>query len=53
MIADGMRHIPNYVPPTRNVPQLCTFDEVDLETITSIIVKIGLNNVNKTPCLHL
>ena len=42
MIADGMRHIPNYIPPTRNVPQLCTFDEVDLETIISIIVKIGL-----------
>ena len=37
-----MKHIPNYVPPTRNVPQLCTFDEVDLETIRSIIVKIGL-----------
>ena len=42
MIADGMRHIANYVPPTRNVPQLCTFDEVDLETIRSIIVKIGI-----------
>ena len=42
MIADGMKHIPNYVPPTRNVPQLCTFDEVDPETIRSIIVKIGL-----------
>ena len=42
MIADGMRHIPNYVPPTRNVPQLCMFEEVDLETIRSIIVKIGL-----------
>ena len=42
MIADGMRHIPNYIPPTRNVPQLCTFEEVHLETIRSIIVKIGL-----------
>ena len=42
MIADGMRHIPNYVPPIRNVPQLCTFEEVDLEIIRSIIVKIGL-----------
>ena len=41
-IAEGMKHIPNYVPPTRNVPQLCTFDEVDLETIRSIIMKIGL-----------
>ena len=42
MIADGMKHIPNYVLPTRNVPQLCTFDEVVLETIRSRIVKIGL-----------
>ena len=41
-IAEGMKHIPNYVPPTRNVPQLCTFDEVDQETIRSIILKIGL-----------
>ena len=41
-IADGMRHIPNYIPPIRNVPQLCTFEEVDLETIRSIIVKIRL-----------
>ena len=41
--AEGMKHIPNYVPPTRNVPQLCTFDEVDQETIRSIIMKIGLN----------
>ena len=24
-IVDGMRHIPNYGPPVRNVPQLCTF----------------------------
>ena len=37
-----MKHIPNYVPPTRNVPQLCTFDKVDQETIRSIIMKIGL-----------
>ena len=42
MIADGMRHIPNYVPPIRNVPQLCMFEEVDLEIIRSIIVKIRL-----------
>ena len=42
MIADGMRHIPNYIPPIRNVPQLCTFEEVDLEIIRSIIVKIRL-----------
>ena len=42
MIADGKKHIPNYIPPTRNVPQLCTFDKVNLETIRSIIVKIGL-----------
>ena len=41
-IAYGMKHIPNYVPPTRNVPQLCTFDEVDLNTIRSVIMKIGL-----------
>ena len=41
-IAEGMKHIPNYVPPTRNVPQFCTFDEVDQETIRSIIMKIGL-----------
>ena len=37
-----MRHIPNYISPIRNVPQLCTFEEVDLEIIRSIIVKIGL-----------
>ena len=43
MIADEMRHIPNYVPPIRNVPQLCMFEEVDLEIIRSIIVKIRLN----------
>ena len=42
MIADGIKHIPNYIPPTRNVLQLCTFDKVNLETIRSIIVKIGL-----------
>ena len=42
MIVDGMRHIPNYIPAIRNVPQLCTFEEVDLEIIRSIIVKIGL-----------
>ena len=37
-----MKHIPNYVPSTWDVPQLCTFDEVDLGTIQSILVKIGL-----------
>ena len=41
-IADGMKHIPNYVPAIRNVPQLCKFDEVDIDTIRSIIMKIGL-----------
>ena len=44
MIADGMRHIPNYIPPIRNVPQLCTFEEVDLEFIRSIIVKNQTKN---------
>ena len=46
-----MRHIPNYIPPIRNVPQLWTFDEVDLETIKSIIVKIKLKQCEQDTLL--
>ena len=40
-IADKMKHIPNYSPPTRDVPKLSCFNELNKDDIHTIMSKLG------------
>ena len=41
-IADKMKHIPNYSPPTREVPKLSSFNVLNKDDISTIMSKLGL-----------
>ena len=41
-IADKMNHIPNYSPPTRDVPKLSSFNVLNKDDISTIMSKLGL-----------
>ena len=41
-IRDKMQHIPNYTPPTRDVPKLSYFNELNKDVICTIMSKLGL-----------
>ena len=41
-IADKMKHIPNYTPPTRDVPKLSSFNDLNRDDIRKIMSKLGL-----------
>ena len=37
-----MKHIPNYTPPTRDVPKLSSFNDLNRDDISKIMSKLGL-----------
>ena len=37
-----MKHIPNYTPPTRDVPKLSSFNDLNKDDVNEIMSKLGL-----------
>ena len=37
-----MNHIPNYTPPTRDVPKLSSFTDLNKDDVSEIMSKLGL-----------
>ena len=40
-IADKMKHIPNYTPPTRDIPKLSSFNDLNKDDVSEIMSKLG------------